>query len=120
MEMTEHSEKSYGDKINVAIRKDNEREITIKFPTNTYKRFRTWADNNTSGCYWLAVDKLLNAYEQEQYVDNEFRSLMDRDDMIAHELKRVSDELELIKQVSAAPKVRRTFGRKDIVETKGE
>lgn len=106
-------EKSFGSKINDAIRKDNEREIIIKFPTPTYRRFRLWAKDNASDCYWLAIDKLLNAYEQESYVDNEFRALMDRDDMIAHELKRVSDELEGMKQVAVAPKVRRTFGMKE-------
>ena len=107
-------EKRFSEKVKEAISpvKEPNVVIPISFPSVSYKRFRKWAAVNASNCFWLAIDKLLDADEQKLDLGHEFRMLADRDEVLLNEIVRLEEKFEALKSVPA-PIKKRGFGRKE-------
>ena len=45
------------------------KSVKIKFPSKLFDRFDSFAKIEADDCYWLAIDKLLNAYENKEEVN---------------------------------------------------
>jgi len=109
---------NFGKKVMDAVSTKNgsQREIIITFPTPVFRRFSEWAFNNSANCYWLAIEELLNNYENKIDVGTQVRMLVDRDDMIAMRIKEIENKLDALLTVKESPE-RRGFGKKQV---KGE
>lgn len=116
------NEMTYGQRVRdaVMIKDTGTVKIEIKFPRPLFSRFAKWSLDNADDCFWLAIDKLLNDYEQKINIDNELRLLMDRDDLIATELRRVTERLDQLESKPETKPILKTFGRRAAEQVKGE
>lgn len=114
------SEPTFGDRVKTAIsKKSNTKSIPINFPRKTYKRFASWSEENANNCYWLAIDRLLDIYEQRFDYAAELDILAKRDESLAEEIVRLNNRLdELMNSLSAPIKEKKHFGKKE--DLKGE
>lgn len=106
-------EKTYGERIKEEISAEKTVTIPISFPRNSYKRFKHWAHDNASGCFWLAIDKLVEADKQKLDISHEFRMLADRDEALLSEINRLQQEMNNLKNSDSDSSGKRTFGRKE-------
>lgn len=88
-----------------------QRTVPISFPTKVYKRFRTWSDENANGCYWLAIEKLLDNYDKNSGLD--LTDINDKVDFLTEVVANLEKELIVLRNEKNNPKELRSFGRKE-------
>ncbi len=94
--------------------KPNQREIKIKFPVKVYSRLKMFADENTSGCYWLAFEKLLDFYEEQKAGDLRYAMLYNEIESLKTEIDGLKMKVENpVEEDEEKPKKKKThFGEK--------
>lgn len=97
-------EETFRERVREKVTSIPNKEIMITFPRPVFKRFSHWAFVNANDCFWLAIDKLLNHYEQHQLGDT-VQMLMDRDEVLMR-------ELVVLKAASQEKTERKHFGKK--------
>lgn len=103
-------DKSFGQKIRDTYNKDKY-QVEIEFPSGVYRDFRRWAKSNAANCYWLAIEKLMMYYNQQEDIHTHVRLLADRDDMISYELQQLKDEVALLRSTPVKKEFKH-FGKK--------
>lgn len=113
------NEKTFSERVKEQITQVTpNKEVLVKFPRSTFKRFDSWSFENASGCYWLAIEKLMDNYDNKILWDTEMKILSDRDDIIMSEIGRLQAEMDVLKnELNNKPKistVRKHFGEKNV------
>lgn len=110
--MKEDTEKGYGERIKETItQKTPTKTIPISFPRKSFRDFSRWAYEHANDCYWLAIEKLMDAYETKVHLQHELRLLADRDDILLTYINELNEKLDA---ATAQPTKteRKHFGKK--------
>ena len=114
--MEGNEEQSFGEKVMDAVSQQSAtKEVVIRFPRRTFKKFDKWAFDNGADCYWLAIEKLMDSYDNQQFIEAQVRMLSERDDFLLGEISLLHEEINKLKGTPAAPK-KRTFGKQETVK----
>lgn len=71
---------SYGDKVKEKI--NYQKKVSITFPEKVFGKLDKFAKGKANDCYWLAIDILLNKYEEVETKDLNTIMLMNRDEQL--------------------------------------
>ena len=70
-------EKSFKEKVEEMT--NMQKKVPITFPVRVLRKLDDFSREHCSNCYWLAVEKLLEFWEQERGKDTKIDMLVDRD-----------------------------------------
>ena len=102
-------EKRFSEKVMESIKaKDNNRVIPVTFPKPVYNRFKAFAFEEATNCYWLAIEKLMDKYE----VSSEINSLIDQHMLLVNQVAVLEKELQELKNGKSSKDEFKTFGKK--------
>jgi hypothetical protein len=113
---TMEKQSSFRDRVMDAVGNKNtvpNKTVPISFPKKTFSRFSAWALDNANDCYWLAIEKLLDTYENKEFLQNQLEVLGARDEVFMGEIARLEAEIMKLKTPEVPTEKPKHFGKKE-------
>lgn len=100
---------SYREEVKNKITKQDTLTVDVSFPKDVYRNFKRWANEYASGCYWLAIERLMLYHNSTEFdVRNNIKMLTDRDEVLLDKIVELENRLQ---EPEENTKEIKTFGR---------